>query len=659
MHLNDQGLITLDRKATLKPYQPRSFVKREFLTDAEILSNVGGTLFLNVESYPNYFLITFKLHNTNKFLQLECGEGKTLNPQFLSWLMFNYRTVGFNSINYDLLVLWLAYRFQDPSILKEATEQIIIGGMREWELKKTFKFQTFNTNHVDLLEVAPLKGSLKLYGARLHTESIQEQPFDINKELTDFQIDELKKFNCTQLCITEQLFNFMKERLDLRESLGNEYHENLMSKSDAQIAEVVLVKEITQLNGKKPVRQDVEPGTVFRYSVPHYIDYKTPELKKLLERIRVAKFTVMPSGKMDIPEEVKSNVKIREGIYRLGIGGLHSSEETVAYTATDDTSIVDRDVASYYPRLITNLGLFPVSCGPNFLVAFNKIIDVRLDAKARKIFSRDKGLKIVINGTSGKLSDVWSTFYSPDNTIQMTVSGQLALLMFVELLEQEGIRVVSANTDGIVMLVPTNKEAAYEQIYKYWESISGFTTEETRYKSYYARDVNAYFAVKTDDAIRNKDGTLDESKRVKKKGNPYAEVGSQSGTQLDVNPTVQICSDAVEALLAKGVPIEQTIRESRDFTRFVNIRQAKAPGAHKDGEYLGRVLRWYYAKGEMGAIHTVATNNKVADSDGAKPCMDLPKEFPNDINYDWYIKYTKEILEDIGYSPKPKQISFF
>lgn len=646
MVVNAEGLITLERKAQLKPYQPRSFPEREFLTDTELLANVGSNLFLNVESYPNYFLITFKLHNTNKFLQLEIGDHLTFNPKMLSWIMFNYCTVGFNSINYDLLVLWASYREQSASLLKDITNDIILYNKRDWEIKKEYGFQTFNTAHIDLIEVAPLKGSLKLYGARLHTQSIQEQPFDVNADLSDFEIQQLKGFNCNQLNITEELFNFMKERLDLRESLGNEYHENLMSKSDAQIAEVILVKEVAKLNGKRPSRQDVEPGTVFRYSVPHYIEYQTPELKKLLERIRVAKFTVQPSGKMDIPEEVKKHVNVGKGIYRLGIGGLHSSEETVFYNATERVQIVDRDVASYYPRLITTLGLYPSSCGPNFLLAFNQIIDVRLDAKAKKIFSRDKGLKIVINGTSGKLSDVWSTFYSPDNTIQMTVSGQLALLMFVEMLEQEGIQVVSANTDGIVMLVPTNKEVAYEQIYKHWEAISGFTTEETRYKSYHARDVNAYFAVKLDG-------------KVKKKGNPYAEVGSQSGTQLDVNPTVQICSDAVEALLAKGTPIEQTINECRDFTRFVNVRQAKAPGAHKDGEYLGKVLRWYYAKGETGCIQTVAHNNKVADSDGAKPCLDMPEQFPNDINYDWYIKTTRGILEDIGYLVRPKQISFF
>lgn len=645
VNVNDQGLILLDKRAQLKPYQPSALKPVTFLTDAEILANVGGTLFLNVESYPNYFLITFKLHTQNKFIQLECGRGRSFNPQFLSWLMYNYRTVGFNSNSYDLMLIWLAYRIQDTSILKDATNDLILRDMRPYELKKEYKFKTYTTPHIDLIEVAPLKGSLKLYGARLHTQSIQEQPFDINADLSEFEIDELKKFNCKQLDITEELFDFMKERLDLRESLGNEYHENLMSKSDAQIAEVILAKEVAKLNGKSSEKPTVEPGTVYRYSVPHYIQYQTPALMQLLDKVRVAKFIVQLSGKIAIPEELTGAVRINKGLYRIGIGGLHSSEECVTYKATDSVSIVDRDVASYYPRLLTTLRLYPHSCGPNFLVAFEKIIETRLHAKKNKIFSRDKGLKIVINGTSGKLSDTWSLFYSPDNTIQMTVSGQLALLMWIEMLELAGIEVISANTDGIVMLVDKNKENTLKQVTEYWENISGFTTEETRYRSYHARDVNAYFAVKMDGSI-------------KKKG-PYSEVGSQSGTQLDTNPTVLICSDAVSALLANGTPIEETIMNCKNFTRFVNVRQAKAPGAHKNGHYLGRVLRWYYAKGEMGAIHTVAHNSKVADSDGAKPAMDLPIDFPTDIDYQWYINRSREILEEIGYLPKPKQISFF
>jgi len=146
--------------------------------------------------------------------------------------------------------------------------------------------------------------------------------------------------------------------------------------------------------------------------------------------------------------------------------------------------------------------------------------------------------------------------------------------------------------------------------------------------------------------------------KIKAKG-AYAEIGSASGTQLDTNPTTQICTDAVKQLLLDGTPIEQTIRNCQDFTRFITVRQAKAPGAHKEGEYLGKVIRWYYAKGEMGTINTVAANNKVADSDGAKPVMDLPTEVPFDLDYEWYISKSNEILQDIAYNPKPRQQRLF
>lgn len=643
MQLNSDGLITLERSAKLLPYRARNFIEREYLTDAEILKFTNYPAFFDIELYQNYFLCSFKINN--KFICLECGEGRSFNPRMLSWIMYNYKTVGFNSIKYDLLILWLAYSRQDVSNLKDASNDIILNNMREYELKKQYNFFTFKTNHIDLIEVAPLKGSLKLYMARLHALRIQELPFPDDINLTEEQIEIVKQYNFNDLDGTELLFNFMKERLELRESLGQEYQEDLRSKSDAQIAEAILSKEIAKLNGKSSKRQEIESGTVYKYSVPSYIRYQSKELNDMLANIRRAKFIVGPTGKIALPEELKSNVKIGNGIYRLGIGGLHSSEENVSYVATEKRSIVDRDVASYYPRLITTLGLYPSSCGPNFLTAFEKIINIRLDAKEKKIFTRDKGLKIVINGTSGKLSDIWSLFYSPDNTTQMTVSGQLALLMLIEWLEETEITVISANTDGIVMMVPNDCEEVLKQIIKHWETATGFTTEETRYSSYYARDVNSYFATKLDGSVKVKGA--------------YSEVGSQSGTQLDTNPTVLICSDAVKALLSKNISIESTILNCKDFIRFVSVRQAKAPGAHKNGEYLGKVLRWYYAKGETGCIQTVQANNKVADSDGAKPCLDLPEVFPDDIDYRWYINKTTEILYEINYLQKPKQIEFF
>lgn len=645
MQLTPDGLITLERTIQLKPYKPRSFMEREYLTDQELIANVGKTMLLDIELYPNYFLCSFKLHGTNKFLVLEVP----FNTRLLAWIMNNYRTIGFNSINYDLLILWLAYSDQTIERLKDASNDIILTGLRGYELKRKYGFFTFKTNHIDLIQVTPLKGSLKLYGARLHSPRIQDLPFPDTQCLNNEEKLIVKHYNFNDLDVTEQIFDFCKERIELRENMGNEYNEDLRSKSDAQIAEVVLVKEVTKINGKEPKKVEIEDGTTYRYSVPSYLQYKTDVLKDLLNKVKSAKFIVNGWGKIDLPKELEVSVKIGNNSYRLGIGGLHSEEKTVSYVATKDKKLKDRDVTSYYPRLVTTLGLYPPAMGPAFLVAYETIIQSRIRAKEAKRKTEANGKKIVVNGAGGKFSDPYSLLHGPDLTIQMTVTGQLDLLLFIEALTLCGLDVVSANTDGVVTLVPVDKEDDYNKCYQWWEAVTGFATEETEYSSYYGRDVNSYFAVKL--------GAKTKAD-VKIKG-PWSEVGSQSGTQLDTNPTSQICTDAICELLVNNTSIEQTIKECKDFTRFVTVRQAKAPGAHKNGEYLGKVVRFYYAKGELGAIHTVQTNNKVAGTDGAKPCMDLPASFPDDINYDWYEARCREILEEIGYIKKAKQVEFF
>lgn len=645
MQLNSDGLITLERSAKLKPYQPRKFLEREILTDQDLLNNVGKTLFLNVESHPNHFLITFKLYQTNKFSTFEIP----FNERKLAWIMNNYQTIGFNSINYDLLMVWLAYAWQNIENLKHATNDLIRNGMREYDLKKKYNFFTFKTNHIDLISVAPLKGSLKLYGARIHTQNIQDQPFDVDSDLSEFEIEQLKGFNCNQLDITEQLFDFMKERIELRESMGQEYGEELRSKSDAQIAEVVLTKEVTKINGVKPKKITIDAGTFYKYTPPNYLAYQSKNLQDILEKTKAAKFVVNEGGYINSPNELEISIPIGKNSYRIGIGGLHSEEKCISYKADSNLSIVDRDVTSYYPRLVTTLKLYPEAYGPAFLEAYETIIQSRIKAKEANRKTEANGKKIVVNGAGGKFSNKHSLLYGPNLTIQMTVTGQLDLLMFIEALTLCGLEVISANTDGVVTLVSKDKEDIYNKCYQWWEKITGFFTEETRYQSYYARDVNSYFAVKENAKSRED---------VKLKG-PWSEKGSQSGTQLDTNPSSLICTDAICDLLVHGIPIEETILNCKDFTRFITVRQAKAPGAHWNGEYLGKVLRWYYAKGETSCIQTVAHNSKVADSDGAKPCLDLPLDFPSDIDYNWYVKHTIDILYDIGYYKKEKQIEFF
>jgi hypothetical protein len=271
--------------------------------------------------------------------------------------------------------------------------------------------------------------------------------------------------------------------------------------------------------------------------------------------------------------------------------------------------------------------------------------------------------------------------------IQTTVTGQLALLMLIEWHELNGIPVVSANTDGIVIACPRHLIPVSDALIKEWERRTGLEMETSEYAAIYSRDVNNYFAVKT-------------SGEVKRKGE-Y----SKAGLVEKKNPDVEICSDAVADYLSKGTPIIYTLAACRDIRKFVTVRMVaggavklwgegprkdakvrdmepviEAHGWRKVGrkwhipderngvnlppvdarsayescfdpqrpEFLGKVIRWYYSAAAPGPIIYNTNGNTVSLSYGAKPCMVLPDELPTDIDYAWYIANCESILKDIG-----------
>jgi hypothetical protein len=214
--------------------------------------------------------------------------------------------------------------------------------------------------------------------------------------------------------------------------------------------------------------------------------------------------------------------------------------------------------------------------------------------------------------------------------IQVTITGQLSLLMLIERMENAGIEIVSANTDGIVMKIHDSQNNSYEQIVKQWELDTGFETEETIYKALYSRDVNNYIAIK-EDGFKGK--------------------GIFSDTGLQKNPCSQVCVQAAYKVMTTGVTLLDAIQECKDIRQFVTVRTVKG-GAFKEGYgYLGKSIRWYYARGEAEPIIYAQSGNKVPKSDGAKPLMELPESLPDDIDYNRYAEEAHSMLCDIGFYP--------
>ena len=631
-------------------------------TDQDLLDNVHATLGYDVECYENYLSITFCNLTCDKIVVLEQSPDVNINVEKLRFLMFQYMTIGFNNNGYDIMIVSAVLSgITDTRILKAITVDYIENDYRHNEIEKKYKFKILTSqqiNTVDIIEVCPLQNSLKGYAARVHCERLQDLPFEPNALLTKEQAAIILNYNLTDVLNTIRLVFELQQQLELRTALSEKYQVDLRSKSDAQIAEAVIASEIFKLTGKYPAKPKLPEDYTCQYIKPDFIQFKTDYLNKLLATIQSLRFSldkggspVMPhfkSGTFEIVDaeeesgDKKKNIKLKinNTVYTVGIGGLHSCEKSTRHLAENGYRLIDRDVASYYPRIKLNCGFYPKHIGPAYLTVYNGLVERRLLAKKNKNNVEADSLKITINGAFGKLGSKWSVLYSPDLMLGVTITGQLSLLMLIESLELAGIDVVSANTDGIVIRCHESKTRTLNEIIADWEKATNFETEETEYSAVFSRDVNNYMAVKLDGSVKLKGAY----------SNPWSDK-KQAIFRFHKNPMTTICIEAVCDFITKKIPIKETILNCKDVTKFICVKKVKG-GGFKGTEYLGKVVRWYYANGVKDGIYYIGSGNKVGESEGAKPLMDLPTILPDDVNYDFYIQKCHTILGDIGYYDK-------
>jgi hypothetical protein len=686
-------------------------------------------LFCDTECYVDYWLIGFKRIDTGHLMQFDQYPGSPpLDRNTIVRIFRQFRVIFFNGINYDMPMITLALRGATCEQLKQASDAIIIPapgsqrGLPPWEFEKRFGVEIPRTGHeftgwrprgeawdyIDIIEPAPSQVSQKLYAARLHAKKLQDLPIEPEEEIgTPERRQIVREYNVNDLDNGIEIYGQLAEPMALRVAMSREYEVDLRSKSDAQIAEAVIKARISKLIGWEVRKPEFQHGMRFRYQAPSFISFKTPELQNILDLVQRVPFVVGPNGSPIMPEALESlDIKIGRSTYRLGMGGLHSSEKSQAVYEDDEHIVKDVDVASFYPMIIILCKLYPEHLGPYFLQVYKDIVDRRLEykalAKKLKAAKADKAeqlrvktamesLKIVINGLFGKLGNLFSLVHAPNLLIQVTLTGQLSLLMQIEMQELGGIAVVSANTDGIVMRIPRYLTGKSEAITKAWEMITGFETEATYYRKLCSRDVNTYTAVKLDGECKGKGELFD----------PWSK-GDLRG-QLMKNPDKTICIEAIEAYLSKGSSIQDTIYGCRDIRKFVMVQTVRGGAVYqgtasaqciadeialrkltdklkrlwkKQGvedkvtkdvvqeefvrvhgrwaetrqgaQYLGRVARWYRAAGESRCIVYKGSGNKVGSSDGARPVMELPDHFPTDVDYDWYIEQSVKMLKNMG-----------
>lgn len=621
----------------------------------------------DIEVYPNYMLVGFMSTVTKRTKLFETfDQFSDIQIKRMRRLMSS-NLVSFNGKSYDDPIFTYMLSGKTVSQVYRKSKAIIESQTRYWEVYDKMKIEK-EFESVDLIDVAPGQAGLKLYGARLNSKKLQDLPYDPHTKLTEEQAAEVYKYNINDLQLTYDLFYKLKPMLELREQIGSKYNINVISKSDAQIAEAIFKEELKK-QGVKVTKSKPPKGV--DYIAPKTVAFMRDDLNDLVDRIEDTTIELNELGSPVLPNWLKDTVvNIGDNQYNIGLGGLHSQEKQLVVIPGEDEKLMNVDVASYYPSLILALGLYPKQLTKKFLKVYAKIKADRLEAKRSGDKVTNNVLKIALNGSYGKFGNKYSFLYSPDLLLTVTFTGQLYLLMLIEMIEYEGMRVVSSNTDGVEVLLKKSQEESLRNLVKEWEDETQMEMEFGEYKALFARDVNNYVAV-YDGYAKAKGSYVDPEDAV---------------PPLMKNVEYPIVFEAIRDYLAKDIPMEDTIYECKDIARFTSSRTVKGGAVYYDGtlcdtqeyvdyikegkkknkalekrndeyhkqqclehpdtKYLGKVVRWYYSID--GKTIFYQSGNKVPKAEGVKPMMNLTDYIPKDLDYDKYIQLCNEHLADLG-----------
>lgn len=382
-------------------------------------------------------------------------------------------------------------------------------------------------------------------------------------------LNEMADYNDNDVYIVAELIRMNQEEVLLRYRISEEYKIDVYSASRSTIADKVIVKLYSKFTGLHP-KAFIDTKTIRRKILvseilSDKIAFSTPELNDILSGIR----SLTLKGEKG---EFDREFTFMGTSYTIATGGLHSNEIPAVYVENSDSIIVDRDVASYYPNMIRSLKVCQKHLIPKawFRIA-DTIVDERLEHKhlakdkSLDVMERDKHataaacLKIVANaGIFGKMGSEKSFLCDKKAMYQVTINGQLFLLMLIEKLELAGIHVISANTDGIVTIVPRELEQTADDICHWWEKHLGLELEFTYYTKYVTEGVNSYLTVKRGGSSKFK-GRMNPKMFLEDLSKGYN------------SPIVAKC---VTEYFINGTPVMETLRNAKsilDFCRTQNV----------------------------------------------------------------------------------------
>ena len=513
-----------------------------FVFDLEILTNFVSVVLYNPYTYKwdvAYDLNTTATNVRNTLLQYN-QPGTTM--------------VGFNNSLFDdpLVGYILAKEQRIEDLYQIAQDLISAGNNRQLYQSNVFKYRPkIKYNSIDLLMLQnPVdRVSLKKYMISLNAPRIQDMPIDHTHLVQQDEVEEIISYNKNDVYGTSMLFVSQYDEIMLRYRIRETYGVyDVLSSCRSRLAKQLLAKMYEKQSGIPYYEfknwQTTYEELSFADCIHPKVQFKSKNLNDLVDKIKQQKFT-------DMSKKIKfeQHVLIGNTKYTVATGGLHSEHNPTILKSTSNIKLWDWDFGSYYPFLMLTLEIFPKHLGKQILTLLNTIVMERINAKQMKDYTVADTLKIVVNSVYGLLKYQFGWFFDPKALYSVTLNGQLFILMIIESLENRGIPVVYANTDGWMAKCPVNKIEEMKTLMSKWSGYFDIPLEDEPIDKMLLRDVNNYSLITTNGTFKQKGEFIIKPKLGKSYNAP-------------------IIALAIHEWFYNNVKLEETITQCDDVSMF-------------------------------------------------------------------------------------------
>ena len=523
-------------------------MKQVWIYDIEIFQGFHSCTFLNRDD-PND-IRQFVLHSSrNDFWE------------YIDFLLNNVSgLIGFNNINFDYPLIhyilenkeFFSYIWIEETLNRIYKQsQIIIQSefseIPEWKILIP-QLDLYRINHFDN---AAKRTSLKAVEIAMNFPTVVDLPISFDHIVQTDEIQKILDYNLNDVKATYEFYKLNIEEIEMRKALSKEFNINLLNANEPKIGSEIFAKLLSE-EMDIPIRElkqmrTYRNGIKLKDCMLPYIKFYTKEFSNLLDDY---KSKVINETKNAIEQSV-----IYKGFkYDFGLGGLHGCIKPGVYKSDNEYIIHDIDVASFYPNLAIINKFKPQHLGEAFTSIYKRMYEER--KAAPKGSAKNGGLKLALNGSFGKSNDLYSFFYDPMFTMQITVNGQLLLSMLAEeIVRYIDCIVLQVNTDGITLKYNKKDLDRVQGIMDWWQGLTGLQLESEFYDLMVIRDVNNYLA-KT---IKGK---------AKYKG-AFEIIPMANGKKVYWKDTgMRIVPIALSEYFLNNIPIKETIINHKDIFDF-------------------------------------------------------------------------------------------